>query len=230
MSDKPVLDNQFHKDSINALKTLDPTLVMMFGFESTHYRSLAANILCLSGELENAIRIPKEPMLAAIRVQWWYDTLADTDTTHQDNVAPLVVRLHKHILNEDIKRDDILRLIEAWQTCALDETASSTDAWGLCWQLIGQYLGDDDTGKSAQNIAYFLHEKRTSSHAVMLTLDKSFFGTLRKQVQHNRQWWLYFAAIIGYHKHSDSHDILDQEHLLMWRLLRWRLFGFKLPD
>ena len=169
-------------------------------------------------------------MLAAIRVQWWSDTLAEALTSHKGNVAPLVVRLEKHIQNKDIKRDDILKLIEAWQACTMDETASTTLAWGKCWQLVGHYLDCHDTGDSAQKIATVLHYTSTTDKASVLSLDNAFFDSLRKQVLENQQWWLYFAAIIGYHKHIYGHDALDQDHLLVWRLLRWRLFGFKIPD
>ncbi|WP_041860716.1 hypothetical protein [Candidatus Puniceispirillum marinum] len=230
MNDTPFIDNKFHKDAIMALKIQDPAMALVFGFENTQRRSLAANLICLSGELQNALRIPKEPMLAAIRVQWWYDTLAVAPSSYKGNIAPLVVRLQKHIQNDDIERDDILKLIEAWQACTMDETASTTQAWSICWQLVGHYLGGHDTGDSAQKIAPVLHATPTTDPATIPSLDNAFFGNLRKQVQESRQWWLYFAAIIGYHKHMYGHDAMDHDHLLVWRLLRWRLFGFKIAD
>jgi hypothetical protein len=229
MSSKRVPDHQFHQDSINALKAQDPSIAMIFGFETTQRRSLAANLLCLSGELENAIRFPKEPMLAAIRVQWWFDTLASDATAQQTNIAPLVVRLRTHIHNDDRQRDDILKLIEAWQTCTMDETASSTDAWCACWQLIGRYLGDDEVGIAAQKIGSVLHGQKTPNTATTQSLDSAYLNALRLQVRKNRQWWLYFAAIIAYRRQSDDHVEAD-DHLLVWRLLGWRLFGFNVQD
>ena len=229
MSNKRVPDHQFHQDSINALKAQDPSIALILGFETTQRRSLAANLLCLSGELENAIRIPKEPMLAAIRVQWWYDTLADEASAHQPNIAPLVVRLRTHIHNDSIKRDDVLKLIEAWQACTMDETASSADAWSACWQLIGRYLGDDEIGVVAQKIGGVLHSQKMPNTATTQSLDGTYLKALRLQVQQNRQWWLYFAAIIGYRRQSGNH-VESDDHLLVWRLLGWRLFGFNAHD
>ena len=229
MSNKRVPGQQFHQYSINALKAQDPSIALIFGFENTQRRSLAANLLCLSGELENAIRIPKEPMLAAIRVQWWYDTLASDASTNQPNIAPLVVRLRTHILNDDIKRDDVLKLIEAWQACTMDETASSADVWGACWQLIGRYLGDDEISIAAQKIGNVLHGQKTPNTLATQPLDSVYLNALRLQVRKNRQWWLYFAAIIGYRRQSDNHVETD-DHLLVWRLLGWRLFGFNVQD
>jgi len=229
MSNKRVPDHQFHQDSINALKAQDPSIALIFGFETTQRRSLAANLLCLSGELENAIRIPKEPMLAAIRVQWWYDTLADEASAHQTNIAPLVVRLRAHIHNEDIKRDDVLKLIEAWQACTMDETASSADAWSACWQLIGRYLGDDEISVVAQKIGGVLHGQKMPNTTTTQSLDSAYLKALRLQVQQNCQWWLYFAAIMGYRRQSDDHVEAD-DHLLVWRLVGWRLFGFNAHD
>ncbi|MGB2107741.1 MAG: hypothetical protein ACPHZ5_06165 [Candidatus Puniceispirillum sp.] len=229
MSNKRVPDHQFHQDSINALKAQDPSIALIFGFETTQRRSLAANLLCLSGELENAIRIPKEPMLAAIRVQWWYDTLVDEASAHQPNIAPLVVRLRTHIHNDDIKRDDVLKLIEAWQACTMDETASSADAWSACWQLIGRYLGDDEIGVVAQKIGGVLHGQKMPNTATTQSLDSAYLKALRFQVLKNRQWWLYFAAIIGYRRQSGNH-VESDDHLLVWRLLGWRLFGFNAHD
>ena len=224
-----MLDNQFHKDSINALRVQDQTIALVFGFESSQRRSLAANLLCLSGELENAIRIPKEPMLAAIRVQWWHDTLANDSRENQVNIAPLIVRLRMHISNYDIKRDDILKLIEAWQVCAMDETASSSEAWGICWHLVGGYLGDDTIANAAERIARSLHDKKTTNNPAKPMFDNTYFVDMRKQAQESRQWWLYFAGIIGYRRRVDSHA-LNEDHLLVWRLLSWRLFGFRIPN
>ena len=229
MSSKRVPAHQFHQDSINALKAQDPSITLIFGFETTQRRSLAANLICLSGELENAIRIPKEPMLAAIRVQWWFDTLANDASAHQPNIAPLVVRLRTHMHNDDIKRDDILKLIEAWQACTMDETASSTDAWCACWQLIGRYLGDDEVGIAAQKIGSILHGQKIPNTATTKQLDSAYLNALRLQVRKNRQWWLYFAAIIAYRRQSDDHVETD-DHMLVWRLLGWRLFGFNVQD
>jgi hypothetical protein len=96
--------------------------------------------------------------------------------------------------------------------------------------LVGHYLDGHDTGDSAQKIAPVLHATPTTDPATIPSLDNAFFGNLRKQVQESRQWWLYFAAIIGYHKHMYGHDAMDHDHLLVWRLLRWRLFGFKIAD
>ena len=228
MSSKRVPAHQFHQDSINALKAQDPSITLIFGFETTQRRSLAANLICLSGELENAIRIPKEPMLAAIRVQWWFDTLANDASAHQPNIAPLVVRLRTHIHNDDIKRDDILKLIEAWQACTMDETASSTDAWCACWHLIGRYLGDDEVGIAAQKIGSILHGQKIPNTATTKQLDSAYLNALRLQVRKNRQWWLYFAAIIAYRRQSDH--VETDDHMLVWRLLGWRLFGFNVQD
>ncbi|MDB2389909.1 hypothetical protein N9X12_01620 [Alphaproteobacteria bacterium] len=229
MSNTKLQDNQFHKDSINALRVQDPAIALIFGFESTLHRSLAANLLCLSGELENAIHIPKEPMLAAIRVQWWHDTIANDADEHTGNVPPLIVRLRIHISAGDIKKDDILRLIGGWQACTMDETASSTNAWSLCWHLIGSSLGDEKIANMAKKMAVLLHSKQSPDKPIIVKPDNAYFTDIRKQAKQSDQWWLYFASIIGYCRHSDSHALND-EHLLIWRLLGWRLFGFKTPN
>ena len=44
--------------------------------------NLLAQYLELLTQLENAIRIPSEIMLVAIRVQWWIDAVADMTVTH----------------------------------------------------------------------------------------------------------------------------------------------------
>ena len=224
-----MLDNQFHKDSINALRVQDQPIALVFGFESSQRRSLAANLLCLSGELENAIRIPKEPMLAAIRVQWWHDTLSDDSNENQINLAPLIVRLRSYIRDDKIKRSDILKLIEAWQACAIDETASSIDAWGICWYLIGTYLGNDNIADTAKSVTITLHGEKMSDNPAKPLFDNAYFGDIRLKAKQNGQWWLYFAAIIGYRKQLDR-DALNNDHLLVWRFLGWRLFGFTVPN
>ncbi|MGB0689907.1 MAG: hypothetical protein ACPGOZ_04420, partial [Candidatus Puniceispirillum sp.] len=93
----------------------------------------------------------------------------------------------------------------------------------------GRYLGDDEIGVVAQKIGGVLHSQKMPNTATTQSLDSTYLKALRFQVQQNRQWWLYFAAIIGYRRQSGNH-VESDDHLLVWRLLGWRLFGFNAHD
>ena len=65
------------QDSWQIVRANDRQLALCLLFAPSADRQLLADIFCLANELENAIRIPSEIMLAAIRLQWWHDALAD---------------------------------------------------------------------------------------------------------------------------------------------------------
>ena len=53
---------------------------------------MAASVFDLAIALDVALHTPNEPLLAAIRIQWWADTLKKTS----DQNVPLVARLQSH--------------------------------------------------------------------------------------------------------------------------------------
>ena len=68
------------QDSWQIVRANDRQLALCLLFAPSADRQLLADIFCLANELENAIRIPSEIILAAIRLQWWHDALADMTT------------------------------------------------------------------------------------------------------------------------------------------------------
>ena len=89
------------KTALNELRTsghpLGRPLALCLMFESIENQLMAASIFDLAIALDSAIHIPSESLLAAIRIQWWADTLAKT--THQN--VPLVACLQLQYQRHD---------------------------------------------------------------------------------------------------------------------------------
>jgi hypothetical protein len=121
-------------------------------------RQLLADIFCLANELENAIRIPSEIMLAAIRLQWWHDALADMTAPAE---VPLMRTLQAHIAAERISRDELLALVALWQTRITDSEASATPCFAGCWQLAARVTCGADFTAIAEKIAHLSRQGRS---------------------------------------------------------------------
>ena len=111
------------QDSWQIVRVNDRQLALCLLFAPSADRQLLADIFCLANELENAIRIPSEIMLAAIRLQWWHDALTDMTAPAE---VPLMRTLQAHIAAERISRDELLALVALWHTRITDSEASAT--------------------------------------------------------------------------------------------------------
>ena len=69
-------------DSWRILRDNDKQLALCLLFAPRADRQLLADIFCLANELENAVNIPSEIILAAIRLQWWYDAIENVAARH----------------------------------------------------------------------------------------------------------------------------------------------------
>jgi hypothetical protein len=149
------------QDSWQILRDNDKQLALCLLFAPKNDRRLLADIFCLANELENAVRIPSEIMLAAIRLQWWHDALADKETPPE---VPLMQALQAHIAAMRISRDDLLALVALWQTRINDSEVSPTFCFAGCWQLAAKVTCGADFGDIAARIADQFVQNETGTH------------------------------------------------------------------
>lgn len=207
------IDRAMMQDSWQILRDNDKQLALCLLFAPKNDRRLLADIFCLANELENAVRIPSEIMLAAIRLQWWHDALADKETPPD---VPLMQALQAHIAAMRISRDDLLALVALWQTRINDSEVSPTFCFAGCWQLAAKVTCGADFGDIAARIADQFAQNETGTHR----FKAGDLGTLKRGSGAAR--WLYLAGCLA-NRQADAASG-DEDPLLIWRLLFWR-FG-----
>ena len=211
------------EDSWQSLRQTDHDIALCLLFTTAKNRPVIADIFSLAHELENAIRIPSEMMLAAIRLQWWSDAL----TSDEESNVPLMQRLQQHMTTTSLTRSDLITLVEAWQNRLTDDNLDASSSWTTCWQLAARLShkngqDDADINDIARVIGDAFIAIRSGSQSItppsmqMLQQLKGGTGEYR---------WLYLAGCLArYQLQSGQRD----DPLLAWRLLCWR-FGVKPP-
>ena len=93
-----------------ALRELDRELALALLFAPSQHRETLANLATLACEAENAVVAASEPMLAAIRLQWWVEAL---ESGNSEGV-PLVMRLLAEIDSATVTKQALIDLLGLW--------------------------------------------------------------------------------------------------------------------
>ena len=196
-----------------ALRETDRELACCLLFVPSDLRGLLSDLLSLAHECENAIRIPSESMLAAIRLQWWVDALVGDDPT----VAPLAERLHGHLLSGKISIGQLYAMIGLWQDRLQNGTQGAADCWAQAFAMMPGIEGRHDLAMMAADIGRGF----TGDEAVDVDLNK-----LRRQVGAETRWLFLLACLI---RHGQTSRGAGTDGLMVWRMLAWR-WGVRLPS
>ena len=196
-----------------ALRETDRELACCLLFLPSDLRGLLSDLLSLAHECENAIRIPSESMLAAIRLQWWVDALAGDDPT----VAPLAERLHGHLRSGKIGIGQLHALIGLWQDRLQDGTLGAAGCWAQAFAMMPRIEERHDFARMAADIGRCF----ASDEAPDVDLKK-----LRRQVGPDTRWLFLLACLTRYGQISRG---TGTDGLLVWRMLAWR-WGIRLPS
>ncbi len=195
-------------------------LALFLMFEPADDQCLAASIFNLAIALDSALQIPSEPLLAAIRVQWWVDALSDGTA----QTAPLVTQLHAQFRTYDGLHSDIIDLIDHWQKACHNEHRDNSDGWAAVWALVAKHMGQAVQSAIATDIGHQLHHaiRRHEQHAVA-PLDRPQISALRRNDTGQKRSFLYLAACwLRYMQRPNA----DANHpALVWWMLAWHLFG-----
>ena len=127
-------------------------------FDKPAQRDMICDLLLLGLELEKIRAIASEPMLAMIRMQWWYDLFANQ--TLSAEASDFAYRLYH---DEKISNNALLALIEETQGSL--QTEQAYVAWPKLYQLIAQANGwqiePDLLTRLGQNFAKFYQDDVT---------------------------------------------------------------------
>lgn len=185
-----------------ALRDTDRDLAFALLFAPHESRDLLADRLNLALECEAAIRIASEPMLAAIRLQWWVEAIE----TGRHEQVPLMLRLLARIESSRIDAAALIDQIGLWQ----DRLASAPADAGACWADCFALLAPDRTAP-ARNIARSLYAGETP-------LSRDEIAGLKTPDTR----WLWMLGRLAIHRQTGAPS---EDPLLVWRMLRWRMLG-----
>ena len=114
------------------LREKERELALCLLFAREDMREWLADILLLALELEASSRLPSEPMLCAIRLQWWAEAV-EGDTSGE---SPLVDRLRLHIGAGVVTRAGLISIITLWQDRLADERITTGACWGSLFKFM----------------------------------------------------------------------------------------------
>ena len=198
-------------DSWQALRARDRDLALCLLFAPASTRPILADRLNLAFEAELAMRVTSEPMLAAIRLQWWSDAI---EAGRHENV-PLAQRLLAHLQNGHLTRDAVLAQLSLWQ----DRLADNTVTADQCWHDFLCMLAGTEAAKPAAGLVGAALQTPQNADR----LDDGILAGLRTANLH----WIWMAGQLAQHETSGPHR--DGDPLMIWRMLGWRC-GFRLPS
>ena len=190
-----------------SLREADRELALALLFSPAKTRDILADRLNLALECESAIHIASEPMLAAIRLQWWVEAIE----TGRHEQVPLMLRLSARIEAGEVDAAELTEQIGLWQ----DRLATAPEDAGSCWAACFAMLAPNHA-EAARTIAHCLFADGPPPDNAMIE------GCGGSQMR-----WLWMLAKLCHHRqrHTGREDPLLVWRMLAWRMLGWRIFG-----
>ena len=222
------------KVALNTLRNsnheLGRPLALCLMFESAENQAMAASVFELAIALDAALSIPKETLLAAIRIQWWADALRET---FNENVT-LLNQLQAHFQMRCEFQPQLQNMINKWQAACHNENRDSVAGWAEAWRIVAIQLGHVNASDLAAKIGVSMHYKvrkqKRTGHPV--SINSAGIRALKRNDKGELRSWLYMAACLNLKLQNDLSD-LDPRRVylgfddptLVWRILGWHFFG-----
>ncbi len=194
-----------------ALRETDRDLALALLFAPAASRDLIADRLSLAIEAETAMKLASEPMLAAIRMQWWVEAIQNAS----GESVPLMERLLGHLDQGSLASADLVAQMELWQDRLSTSPEDAPNAMGDCWaDCFGALLPSQEQAARQVGRALVDPAERIGDEA---------FGLLATAEGR----WLWMIGMLVRHRRRSgaSHDA----PLMAWRMVGWR-FGLRLPS
>ena len=185
-----------------SLREADRELALALLFSPAKNRDILADRLNLALECESAIHIASEPMLAAIRLQWWVEAIE----TGRHEQVPLMLRLSARIEAGEVDAAELTEQIGLWQ----DRLATAPEDAGSCWAACFAMLAPNHA-EAARTIAHCLFADGPPPDNAMI-----------EECGGSQMRWLWMLAKLCHHRQRHTGR---EDPLLVWRMLGWRIFG-----
>ena len=214
------------RDAIKNLKEVDQeglskalTFCLMFDEPRTQF--VSATMLELLTQLETALRLPTQPFLAAIRVQWWVDAVLRPVESNIAPPAPLIGQIRQLIKDNPELEGALSSLMAFWQAACYDSDRDSLAGWVTSFELLARITGQPITTKIAATVATSLYHVSHDLPPMMIPL--SFIRDLQQSGKKTGQSWLYLSAMLA--RYLNQTDGNEAHHWLAWRVMGWRFLG-----
>ncbi|MEC8146276.1 MAG: hypothetical protein VX073_06225 [Pseudomonadota bacterium] len=202
-----------------ALRATDRDLALALLFAPGASRELIADRMSLAIEAETALKLASEPMLAAIRLQWWVEAIEQGS----GGSVPLMQRLQRHLDSGAATPVALASQIGIWQDRlatapeANPETTAETtpETTGACWaEFFGSLLPAQEQAARQVGRALVDSDARVGDEAL---------GILARDDAR----WAWMIGLLARHRQTrgGSHD----DPLMAWWMLGWRL-GVRRPS
>ena len=233
-NNKGAMQKIFTSTALSELRESDHPLgrplALCLMFESLNDQLLAASVFKLAIALDGALHIPSDSLLAAIRIQWWANALAEK--SHQN--VPLIACLRSQCQTRYNLLPELQEMIGEWNMACWNEAAGSGAGWAAAWRVVAVHLGHRTVADQAATIGQDIH---CAAHGYKYSgrADNINIKSLRRNDEKERRSWLYLSACLhrrlkrGLNFDLESarlnfHSRLD-DPLLVWQILSWYFFG-----
>ena len=194
-----------------ALRDTDRHLALALLFAPTASRDLIADRLSLAIEAETAMKLASEPMLAAIRLQWWVEAIQNAS----GESVPLMERLLGHLDRGSLASADLVAQMGLWQRRLSTSPEDGPNAMGDCWaDCFGALLPPQEHAARQVGRALVDADARVGDEALGL------LATVEGR-------WLWMIGMLVRHRRGSAASYDDP--LIVWRMVGWR-FGFRRPS
>ena len=200
---------------------LSKVLTFCLMFDEPRTQFVGATMLELLTQLETALRLPTEPFLAAIRVQWWVDAVLRPTDPNIAPPVPLIGQIHQLIKDNPQLEGALPPLMDFWQTACHDRDRDSLAGWVTSFELLARITGQANATKMAATVATSLYYASHDLPPMMVPL--SVIRDLQRSGKKTGQSWLYLLAMLA--RYLNQTDRNQAHPWLAWQVMGWRFLG-----
>ena len=200
---------------------LSTALTFCLMFDAPRTQFVCATMLELLTQLETALRLPTESLVAAIRVQWWVDAIVTPVDPNVAPPAPLIGQIHKLIKDTPQLEDAMPHLMGFWQTACYDSDRDSRAGWVASFEILARVTGQASATEMAATVATSLYHASHDLPPLMVPLP--VIRDLQKSGKKSAQSWLYLSAMLA--RYLNQTDRNAAHPWLVWRVMGWRFLG-----
>ena len=222
------------KVALNNLRKSDHELgrpmALCLMFESAQNQIIAASVFELAIALDAALTIPKEKLLAAIRIQWWADALHGS----LDQNVGLLIQLQAQFKIRYKFQQQLQGMITKWQASCHDENRNSADGWAEACRIVAIQLGhlkaSDQAAKIGKSMNHKIRGKKSIEHSFGFV--SAGIRALKQNDRGELCSWLYMIACLNLKLQKNLTDqnperayMVFDDPTLVWKILSWHFFG-----
>ena len=204
------------------LRELSYPLYLCTSFAPLSNQPVLQDFLSLSCQLTEAVILPSEQMLKAIRVQWWIECIRDLQLQN----SPLSDRIIHHIKSGVINKEKLLLILDGFQEATFEKYPRQhlKRCWGLVFEYYYAVIGTNYdgsvflTGSVLVEILYYPKDNKKNNNYRLVKSDLNVINSMK-----SKDGFIKSCAYLAY---LSSENKLTNHTLLPMRLF-WHLLTVK---